>query len=173
MECSSTWKNVLKWKVFQCSLKFSVHMFMFWQPNIENQFPSHLSTNMFLQSLWDLKNSNPLPNCQSPRIFLNMILYGFYKPVLKERWEDDSSLSKKKPYHRAIRVALKSYFWFHWNFKTTTIWSEKQYVKLWDLFPTLKLIKYFWIYFHIMVLYSVLQGINRVFDFLARLPKCH
>ena len=56
-----------------------------------------------------------------------------YLPFLSNKW---------KPYHGAInirpsnlRTTLERYFRFH-QLQATSCWSEKQYAKFWDLFPT-------------------------------------
>ena len=61
----------------------------------------------------------------------------------KKRRENYSPPSKQNPYHRAIshrswnlRMLPKCYLRFHWDCKQPLGWTEEQYVKLWNLFPT-------------------------------------
>ena len=61
----------------------------------------------------------------------------------KKRRENYSPPSKQNPYRRAIshrswnlRMLPKSYLRFHWDCKQPLGWTEEQYVKMWNLFPT-------------------------------------
>ena len=52
---------------------------------------------------------------------------------LSNKWKQCHGVRNSWP--RNLRTALKKYFRFQGNCKQTTGWTERQYSKLWDLFP--------------------------------------
>ena len=94
---------------------------------IKNLFLLLILENMFLLSLWNLKEDNLLKNRQGFSQSIGEIFLTFFLVIcmLNERCEQDSSLaSEQKPCHGAIknwsanlRIVHKRYFQFHWNCK--------------------------------------------------------